>query len=141
MPRLLLGRTKDGAYTVLGIPNVNQVTTTCLPNGYITEQNGMVNNIYPSPDGEELKIDDWFDKTYAIYPRKQGKAKGLASYKAYLCKGKEISGTRYRFNHQQVYIAVQKYADECAGKDSQYVKHFDTFMNGPIVDYVEQTTL
>lgn len=92
-----------------------------------------------SPTDVVVDIEDCFKKTYGIYPRKVGKAKGWASYKAYLTKGKEVSGQRYRFNHQQLYIAISKYALDCEGKEQQYIKHFDVFMNGAVVDYVENT--
>jgi hypothetical protein len=91
------------------------------------------------PDGAVLKMSELFEKTYANYPRKEGKAKGLAAYRLYLTKGKDVSGVRYRFNHQQLYIAIDQYAIDCAGKDKQFIKHFDTFMNGAVVDYVEKT--
>lgn len=96
-------------------------------------------NIPPPTDVEVLSIDDLFEKTYQTYPRKEGKAKGMATYRLYLTKGKEIARKRYRFNHQQIYIAISRYADDCEGKDPQYIKHFDSWMNGPIVDYVDRT--
>ena len=87
-----------------------------------------------------LSVDDLFEKTYAIYPRKEGKAKGKAAYKLYLTKGKEISGDKYKFDHQQIFIAIQQYAEECADKDRQYIQQFTTFMNGTLVDYIERTS-
>lgn len=122
-----------------GIPNDHRQSPARLPDGGITEQRLIEGNISSSPSGEVLNVLELFAKTYEIYPRKAGKAKGLASYRAYLLKGKEVSGVRHRFNHQQLFIAVQQYADECVGKDKEYIKMFDTFMNGAVVDYVEHS--
>lgn len=87
----------------------------------------------------KLSVSDLFSKTYNAYPKKQGKAKGEQAYHNYLNGGKLIGKTRYRYNHQQIYIAVQQYAEEKKDSDPQYIAMFSTFMNSHIVDYVEKT--
>lgn len=133
----------NGVYDMrltVGIPSDNQSAPARLPSGGITEQNRIESNISSSPDVEALSVEELFSKTYAIYPRKQGKAKARGYYRLYLTKGKEIAGTRYRFNHQQIYIAVAAYAEECEGKEREYIKHCDSWFNSRLPDYVEQTT-
>ena len=95
--------------------------------------------ISPTLSGESVSIEDVFDKTYAIYPRKEGKTKGRQAYVSYLKKGRNVGGKRVRLNHQQIYFAVQAYAANVEGKDKQYIQHFDTFMNSTVLDYVDQT--
>ena len=98
-----------------------------------------LDTISPTSSGESVSIEDVFDKTYAIYPRKEGKTKGRQAYVSYLKKGRNVGGKKIRLNHQQIYFAVQAYAADVEGKDKQYIQHFDTFMNSTVVDYVEQT--
>lgn len=95
------------------------------------------NNIPDCESGEPVSIDKAFEKTYAIYPVKKGKAKGRQSYINLLKGRKEIGGKKYRLNHQQIYFAVRQYAEEQVNTDPQYIKHFDTFLNGPVLDYFE----
>lgn len=99
-----------------------------------------INNNTPISSGERVDLNDVFERTYAVYPRKEGKTRGKQSYIAYLIKGKQIKGQgRVRLNHQQIYFAVQAYAADVEDKDKQYIQHFDTFMNSTVLDYVEQT--
>lgn len=88
---------------------------------------------------DALDIDELFELTYSEYPRHEGRAKGEVSYRNYLTTGKLIGKRRYKYNHQQIYIAVQQYADEKKDKEQQYIALFSTFMNSHIVDYVEKT--
>jgi hypothetical protein len=103
------------------------------------QSESLSNTISPTLSGESVSIEDVFDKTYAIYPRKEGKTKGRQAYVSYLKKGRNIGGKRVRLNHQQIYFAVQAYAANVEGKDKQYIQHFDTFMNSTVLDYVDQT--
>lgn len=86
-----------------------------------------------------LNIDELFALTYSEYPRKEGKAKGELHYRNYLTIGKTIGKRKYKYNHQQLYIAVQQYADDQKGKENQYIAMFSTFMSSLVVDYVEKT--
>ena len=89
---------------------------------------------------ERVKIRDVFEQTYGAYPKKKGKAEGAKAYLAYLTTGRELKGTgRVKLNHQQIYVAVQEYAEQCADKDPQYIQLFSTFMNATVVDLVEET--
>jgi hypothetical protein len=99
-----------------------------------------------SPDDEHDRDDnnqqlEDFEKIYAIYPKKVGKAKAFAHYKNYISKkGKDVSGVRYRLTNKQIYLAVAAYVNEKESSDTdlQYYKNFDTFMNVSIVDYLER---
>ena len=98
----------------------------------------------PSDDGDGLhdnvEINDVFGKTYSIFPRKEGKARGKQLYTALLKNGRNISGAgRVRLDHQQVYLAVQGYAAEVGCRDPDKVQHFSTFMNMTVLDYAERT--
>lgn len=106
----------------------------------IKQEDIYINNNTPISSGERVDLNDVFDRTYAVYPRKEGKTRGKQSYIAYLTKGKQIKGQgRVRLNHQQIYFAVQAYSADVEDKDKQYIQHFDTFMNSTVLDYVDQT--
>ncbi len=62
-----------------------------------------------------------FERIYRDhYPRKEGKAKGLE-----LCK--QLIRTPEEFAHFEA--AVRAYAEQCRGKEPQYVAHFSTWVN------------
>lgn len=61
-----------------------------------------------------------FEAVYAAYPRKEGRKKGLQR-----CKAQITTRSKY----DALVKAVANYAASVAGKDPEYVKHFDTFMN------------
>ena len=87
-------------------------------------------------DLEQLKTD--FEKIYAIYPKKRGKAKAFEYYCAYVKKGRCINKVRYRLTNKQVYLAVRAYTHEREeeGTELDYYKNFDTFMSKAIIDYL-----
>ena len=87
-------------------------------------------------DLERLKTD--FEKIYAIYPKKRGKAKAFEYYCAYVKKGRCINKVRYRLTNKQVYLAVRAYTREREeeGTELDYYKNFDTFMSKAIIDYL-----
>ena len=87
---------------------------------------------------EQLKHD--FDIIYKSYPKKVGKTKGFEYYKAWVTKGREISGVRYHLTNKQIWAAIAKYKRQLeeSGTDLQYCKNFDTFMCKAILDYVEE---
>lgn len=93
----------------------------------------------PVPGGElqaklelrELEPAEVFDKdleaVYQLYPRKEGKKRGMALLR-------RAATSRARLG--EVAQAVRNYADTVAGKEADYIKHFDTFM-GCWEDYVD----
>ena len=87
-------------------------------------------------DLEQLKTD--FEKIYAIYPKKRGKA--FEYYCAYVKKGRCINKVRYRLTNKQVYLAVRAYTHEREeeGTELDYYKNFDTFMSKAIIDYLPE---
>lgn len=68
-----------------------------------------------------------FDALYAAYPRKVGKARGMA-----LCRSRIKSPKQYELLKR----AVHNYARHVAGKDAEYIKHFSSFM-ASWTDYIE----
>lgn len=81
-----------------------------------------------------------FEKIYAVYPKKRGKAKAFEYYRGYVGKGRVINGTRHRLNRREIYLAVKAYVGQMeeAGTDLQYYKNFDTFMNKAVLDYLPE---
>lgn len=81
-----------------------------------------------------------FEKIYAVYPKKRGKAKAFEYYRGYVGKGRVINGTRHRLDRREIYLAVKVYVGQMeeAGTDLQYYKNFDTFMNKAVLDYLPE---
>lgn len=104
------------------------------------------NNIYcapkphDSPPDKNEQLEKDFEIIYGIYPKKRGRTGAFVSYKAWVGKGKDIGGKRYRLTNRQIYLAVKKYVrqQEDAGQDDlTYWKNFDTLMGRQLLDYVE----
>ncbi len=110
--------------------NDNKINILCSP-GAEPDKTGDNNS-----DLEQLKTD--FEKIYAIYPKKRGKAKAFEYYCAYVKKGRCINKVRYRLTNKQVYLAVRAYTHEWEeeGTELDYYKNFDTFMSKAIIDYL-----
>ncbi len=148
---------RDGAYYLNGTrtePTWNQNGTSLEPQNRIDKNNISISF---NPDGlngsdskektvsepviepQEKSFDEQtsedFEKIYAIYPRKQGKAKALKYYRQWV-KGRKIGGKTIHLTPRQIYLAVDKYADEQAGKEQQFVKMASTFFNTDILDYI-----
>jgi|GEM_PF-6272893 len=70
----------------------------------------------PSPASPVESFD--FESVYALYPRKEGRKKGLAR-----CR----SSVKTRSKYDALLLAVKNYAATVT--DVAYAKHFDTFMN------------
>lgn len=86
------------------------------------------------------ELENNFKIIYDSYPKKVGKTKGFEYYKAWVTKGRDISGIRYHLNNKQIWSAIAKYKHEMEQKetDLQFYKNFDTFMCKAILDYVEE---
>lgn len=110
--------------------NDNKINILCSP-GAEPDKTGDNDS-----DLERLKTD--FEKIYAIYPKKRGKAKAFEYYCAYVKKGRCINKVRYRLTNKQVYLAVRAYTHEREeeGTELDYYKNFDTFMSKAIIDYL-----
>lgn len=94
-----------------------------------------------SPEDERLIASkENFEKIYALYPKKTGKAKALEYYMQWH-KGRKLSGfdKAIKLTNKQMYLATVKYVDEKKDTetDLQYYKGFDVFMNKAILDYVD----
>lgn len=72
-----------------------------------------------------------FEALWAVYPRKQEKAKAYGCYKARLADG---------FSEDELLLAVKRYTEECKEHDieKRYIKLGSTFLgsNTPFVDYL-----
>lgn len=86
-----------------------------------------------------FSIGEVIKQIYDAYPCHKGKAKGIECVLGFL-KGRKIDGYgTVKFNHEQLYCAARHYAIECQnnGTEPAYMKQFSTFMNKPVIDYVE----
>ena len=132
-----------------GIPGDNQCETqvrlgkykyiSFKPSGLNGSDSEEKNADEPVIEPQEKRFDEQteedFEKIYAVYPRKQGKAKALRYYRQWV-KGRKINGKSIRLDRKQVYLAVARYAEEQAGKEQQFVKMASTFFNTDILDYI-----
>ncbi len=92
-----------------------------------------------APD-KEAELEKNFELIYALYPKKRGRTDAFINYKAWVGKGKDIGGKRYRLTNRQIWFAVKKYIDQqkAAGQDDMtYWKNFDTLMGRQLLDYVD----
>lgn len=149
--------TKNGEYSLLdtaGIPSVNQETYQMDTQVKLSKENILL----CSPDGEResekpenqtempeektpLQRDtEDFEKIYAIYPKKRGRAKSFEYYQRFIGKGRVINGIRYKLDRKQIYLAVAAYVQEKeeAGVDLQFYQDFSTFLNKTILDYLPE---
>lgn len=113
---------------------------SCSPEA--EQQSDQEENQTQEPDQKTALQQDEedFEKIYAAYPKKRGKAKGFEYYRGYVGKGRVINGTRYRLDRKQIYLAVVAYVQQMeeAGTELQYYKNFDTFMNKAVLDYLPE---
>ena len=81
-----------------------------------------------------------FELIYAAYPRKEGKAGAFRAYHAFVGPGKKINGETYRLTNDQLWEAVNKFAEECRrkGTEMEYIPLASTFFNGRIIDYLTE---
>lgn len=88
---------------------------------------------------EVFCIDEVFDLAYQRYPRGSGKTRGKQIYIQYL-NGRRVKGQpTIKYNHHQLSIAIQNYAEEVTGRAEDKIKMFDTFMGSHVIDCVERT--
>ena len=105
------------------------------------DKNSIDKDISCSPEDERLIASkENFEKIYALYPKKTGKAKALEYYMQWH-KGRKLSGfdKAIKLTNKQMYLATMKYVAEKKDSetDLQYYKGFDVFMNKAILDYLE----
>lgn len=109
-----------------------------------TNENKLNISCAPEPHGQDAdkaaQLEKDFEIIYGIYPKKRGRTGAFASYKAWVGKGKDIGGRRYRLSNKQIYLAVRKYIrqqEEAGQDDLTYWKNFDTLMGRQLLDYVD----
>ena len=103
------------------------------------QSNNLVQQPLDDASVVPINIDETFEKSYARYPRREGKTKGKQLYMQYL-KGREIKGQgKVKFNHNQMHQAIQEFAFAMEGRETDKIKLFSTFMGSDIIDYVERT--
>ena len=112
---------------------------------FISNQKSLKNTSVSDTDSDSVnninkELENNFKIIYDSYPKKVGKTKGFEYYKAWVTKGRDISGIRYHLTNKQIWAAIAKYKHEMEHKetDLQFYKNFDTFMCKAILDYVEE---
>lgn len=106
----------NGSYTI-GIPSDNQVV-------YQMDTQDRIGKV--SIDNNSAFADALFEKLWSMYPKKRGKSSVKPSTRKKLLDVGETEMIR----------AVKRYADECKGKDPQYIMNGSTFFNGRYEDYL-----
>ena len=119
---------------------VESIRKGSAENGHICPMEASVSDTdtdYINNINKELENN--FNIIYKSYPKKVGKTKAFEYYKAWVTKGRDISGVRYHLTNKQIWDAIAKYKHrlEQENTDLQYYKNFDTFMCKAILDYVE----
>lgn len=105
----------------------------------LSNDNSLVQHLLDGADENGIDLNEAFDKAYAKYPRHEGKAKGKQLYMSYL-KGRDIKGQgKVKFNHYQMSVAIQAFAEAMQGRDTDKIKLLNTFMGTDVIDYVEKT--
>ena len=122
---------QNGAYSMTDGENINDKK---LVEMYVEESEETVKE----NKDEELRKN--FDIIYKFYPKHVGKTKGFELYKAWVTKGRMISGRRVKLTNRQIWDAISKYKEQFDNreKDIEFCKQFDTFMNKAILDYLEE---
>lgn len=124
------------------IQNVSKMETQIRLDKNRLDKNSIDKDISCSPEDERLIASkENFEKIYALYPKKTGKAKALEYYMQWH-KGRKLSGfdKAIKLTNKQMYLATMKYVAEKKDTetDLQYYKGFDVFMNKAILDYLEE---
>ena len=141
--------TKDnGAYTLsqdANDINDNQMSVICQSNdsqmsgSWDTEVRlGKVSNKYiynnnnnnislVHSDDKNKAIDDFFERLWKEYPRKQGKSNVSKTAKERL----------YRIGEERMLKAIERYKDDVKGRDMQYVMQGGRFFNKCYADYLD----
>jgi phage replication O-like protein O len=143
-----VGEIAIGETSIGEIDNGESVNTTIgeTVNTSIGEIDNQERNKENIKESNKLSISETFNAMFEYYPNKlnMGKTKAKQHYIDWL-KGRKIKGqTNIKLNPNQVYIAMQEYA-ETYKKDNpkdltlEFMKRFDTFMNLAVLDYVEQS--
>lgn len=81
----------------------------------------MEASVSPPPGSDPIRPDPTrsdLERLYALYPRKEGKRLGMET-------AKKLPPSKL----SELELAIRNYAASVSGKDTQYVKHFSTFMN------------
>lgn len=102
--------------------------------------NGMDINVLTSiANPSESEMEEAFKKIYDSYPKKAGRTKAYAKYKAWVTTGRRVNGKNRKLTNAQIWDAVDRYKRRMEINDCElkYYKGFDTFMGDQILDYVD----
>lgn len=68
---------------------------------------------------------------WSLYPNKKGKAQAIT----------KIPKLIEKYGYEKIVECVERYTDECKGKDIKYIKYGSTFFNNGYVDYLEDNSV
>jgi phage replication O-like protein O len=76
----------------------------------------------------KCSVDVFFEKIWALYPKRRGKGKVSKAQKEKL----------FKIGYDEISRAIERYKKETAGKDPQYIMYGSTFFNSGYVDYLDK---
>lgn len=119
---------------------VKDKNISCSPDGERECENEEKSPVKIKKNTALQKDKDDFEKIYAAYPKKRGKAKAFEYYRGYVGKGRTVNGTRYHLTPKQIYLSVAAYVEEKEGVGTEisYFQDFSTFMNKTVLDYLPE---
>jgi phage replication O-like protein O len=82
---------------------------------------------YLNKNIKKMSIDDFFEQLWSLYPRKRGKGQVSKAQKERL----------FRIGLDELTRAIERYKQEIAGKDEQYVMYGSTFFNSGYIDFLD----
>jgi len=118
--KTLTGNKNTPANESVGSTGSGLVDTT--GSGLVTQE---INNTNKKIN--KMSIDDFFEKIWSLYPRKRGKGKISKTQKEKL----------YKIGIDELTRAINRYKQEVAGKDEQYIMYGSTFFNRGYLDFLD----
>jgi DNA-binding transcriptional regulator YhcF (GntR family) len=88
------------------------------------------NNISSSNDKGDAELNAQIEELWKLYPKKKGKGDAI----------KKIPKLIKKYGYAQLKRTIERYSNECKGKDDQYIKHGSTFFNerNGYIDYLDE---
>lgn len=141
----------------------NKNTLITLKNWCVEQISEQQNDAFSPPNrhrqeekkkekGNSSKLDadqflEDFEKIYAVYPKKVGKAKSIENVRKWIGAGFKIDGRLYKASKREIYNAIIEYKLEKLDGDLtrtpekdelQYWKDFSTLTGKALLDYIER---
>lgn len=89
--------------------------------------NPHTDSLIPHTDTSDMVLNDFFEKLWELYPRKEGKGQVSIS------KKKEL----YKIGYDEIVRAIERYKDATTNTEARFIKMGSTFFNSGYVDYLD----